>query len=134
MLYRIDTSWYRIVQSICVFYTIYWNVDIRVYIRQFLDVLVCNRLNKKDRLKKLEKLSDHIRSWAAHEYLGKSAKHEQAIKGIIKEDLRYIQELKIGITSNIIDDKMTEEDMKKCNTLYIKYKSISDIVMTFKDE
>ena len=134
MLYSFDTGRHRIVQGVCVLYSIYWNVDVRVYICQFLDVLVCNRLNKKARLKKLEMLSDHVRSWAAHEYLGKSAKHERAIKGIIKEDLRYIQELKIGITSKIIDDEMNAEDMKKCNTLYIKYKSISNIVMTFKGE
>ena len=89
-------------------------------------------MDKQDKLNKLERLSDHIHSWAAHEYLGKSRKHEQAIKGIIKEDLRYIQELKIGITSSIIDDNMTAEDMKKCNTLFTKYKAISKIELTFK--
>ena len=91
-------------------------------------------MDKQDKLNKLERLSDHIHSWAAHEYLGKSAKHEQAIKSIIKEDLNYIYNLKVGIMSNIIDDEMTAEDMKKCNTLFTKYRSISDIVMTFKDD
>ncbi len=91
-------------------------------------------MNKKDRLKKLEQLSDHIHSWAAHEYLGKSKKHELGIKSIIKEDLNYIYKLKVGIMSNIIDDEMTAEDMKKCNTLFTKYRSISDIVMKFKDD
>ena len=90
-------------------------------------------MDKKSRLKKLEKLSDHIHGWAAHEFLGKSKKHEQAIKGIIKEDLHYIYKLKVGIMSNIIDDEMTSADMKKCNTLFTKYRSISNIVLTFKD-
>ena len=53
---------------------------------------------------------------------------------IIKPDLQYIQELKIGITSKIIDDRMTVEDMKKCNTLFTKYKAISDVEVTFKDD
>tara|TARA_Y100000310_G_scaffold61624_1_gene56883 strand:+ start:494 stop:769 length:276 start_codon:yes stop_codon:yes gene_type:complete len=91
-------------------------------------------LDKQDRLDKLERLSDHIHGWAAHEFLGKSKKHEQAIKGIIKEDLKYIYDLKIGILSNIIDDNMTAEDMKKCNILFTKYKAISNIELTFKDE
>ena len=88
-----------------------------------------DRLN---RLARLERLGNYIRGWAAHEYLGKSKKHEQAIKEIIKPDLQYIQELKIGITSSIIDDNMTAEDMKKCNTLFTKYKAISNIEVTFK--
>ena len=134
MLCSVDTGRCSIVQSIFILDTIHWNAGIRIYIRQLPDALVLNRLNKKDRLKKLEQLSDHIHGWAAHEYLGKSAKHEQAIKGIIKEDLNYIYKLKVGIMSNIIDDEMTAEDMKKCNTLFTKYRSISNIEMTFKNE
>jgi len=91
-------------------------------------------LNKQARLNKLEKLSDYIHGWAAHEFLGKSKKHENAIKDMTKEDLKYIYELKVGIMSNIIDDEMTSEDMKKCNTLLTKYKAISNIKMTFKDD
>ena len=134
MLRRVDTGRRSIVQGIFILDTIHGNDGVRIHIRQFLDVLVCDRLNKKDRLKKLEQLSDHIHSWAAHEYLGKSAKHERAIKGIIKEDLHYIYKLKVGIMSRIIDDEMTSEDMKKCNTLFTKYRSISNIEMTFKDD
>ena len=89
-------------------------------------------MDKQNRLDKLERLTDHILSWAAHEYLGKSAKHERAIKGIVKEDLNYIHRLKVGILSNIIDDEMNAEDMKKCNTLFTKYRSISNIELTFK--
>tara|TARA_Y100000310_G_C20619476_1_gene782473 strand:- start:1027 stop:1302 length:276 start_codon:yes stop_codon:yes gene_type:complete len=91
-------------------------------------------LDKKSRLKKLEKLSDYIHAWAAHEFAGKSKKHEQAIKDMTKEDLKYIYELKVGIMSKIIDDNMTSEDMKKCNTLLTKYKAISNIKLTFKDD
>ena len=134
MLRRVDTGWRRIIQGVHVLDTVHWNVNVCVLIRKFLDVLVLDRLNKKDRLKKLEQLSDHIHSWAAHEYLGKSDKHERAIKSIIKEDLHYIYKLKVGIMSNIIDDEMTAEDMKKCNTLFTKYRSISNIEMTFKNE
>ena len=91
-------------------------------------------LDKQNRLDKLERLGNYIRGWAASEFAGKSRKHEQAIKDMTKEDLRYIQELKIGITSKIIDDKMTSKDMEKCNTLFTKYRSISNIELTFKTE
>ena len=132
MLRRVDTGRRGVIQSIYFFNTVHGNDGVFISIRKFSDVLVQDRLNKKDRLKKLEQLSDHIHSWAAHEYLGKSTKHERAIKGIIKEDLNYIYKLKVGIMSRIIDDEMTAEDMKKCNTLFTKYRSISNIELTFK--
>ena len=91
-------------------------------------------MDKQNRLDRLERLSNYISGWAAHEFLGKSKNHEKAIKEMIKPDLQYIQELKIGITSKIIDDKMTSEDMEKCNTLFTKYKAISNIELTFKDD
>ena len=90
--------------------------------------------DKQIRLDRLIRLDNYIRGWAAHEFLGKSRKHERAIKEIIKPDLQFIQELKIGITSSIIDDRMTAQDMKKCNTLFTKYKAISDVEVTFKDD
>ena len=91
-------------------------------------------LDRQIRLDGLVRLDNYIRGWAAHEFLGKSKKHERAIKEIIKPDLQFIQELKIGITSSIIDDRMTAQDMKKCNTLFTKYKAISDVEVTFSDD
>jgi len=91
-------------------------------------------LDKQNRLDRLERLSNYIHGWAASEFAGKSKKHEKAIKEMIKSDLQYIYELKVGIMSKIIEDNMTQEDMKKCNTLFTKYKAISNIELTFKDD
>jgi len=133
MLHRVDTSRRSIVQGIFILNTIHGNDDVYISIRQFPDVLVQDRLNKRARLNKLEKLSDYIHGWAANEFAGKSKKHELAIKDMTKPDLKYICDLKIGILSNIIEDKMTADDMKKCNNLFTKYKAISNVKLTFKD-
>ncbi len=93
-------------------------------------------MNKQDKLDKLSKLRDSIHGWAYRESEGRSRKHESAIRDMIRTDIKYIEKLINGVTTNtrVEQNQMTSKDMKKCNTLFTKYKAISNIELTFKDE
>ena len=93
-------------------------------------------MNKQDKLDKLAKLRDLIHGWAYRETTGKSRKHENAIREMIRSDIKYIEKLINGVTTNtgVEQNQMTPKDMKKCNALNTKYKAISNIELTFKDE
>jgi len=81
-------------------------------------------------------LRDSIHGWAYRESEGRSRKHESAIRDMIRTDIKYIEKLINGVTTNtgVEQNQMTPKDMKKCNTLFTKYKAISNIELTFKDE
>ena len=53
---------------------------------------------------------------------------------MLKEEMDFVERLVIGIRSNIIEDKMTAKDMKKCNGIYKRYRAISDIKLTLKEK
>ena len=93
-------------------------------------------MNKQHKLDKLAKLRDFIHGWAYRETAGKSEKHESAIREMIRSDIKYIEKLIYGVTTNTAVQiiRMKSDDMKKCNELYKKYKAISNIELTFKDE
>ena len=93
-------------------------------------------MNKRDKLNKLAKLRDSIHGWAYRETAGKSEKHESAIREMIRSDIKYIEKLINGVTTNtaVKQNQMTSEDMKKCNTINTKYRAISDIALTFKND
>ena len=93
-------------------------------------------MNKRDKLDKLAKLRDSIHGWAYRETSGKSRKHESAIREMIRSDIKYIEKLINGVTTNtaVKQNQMTSEDMKKCNKLNTKYRAISNIELTFKND
>jgi len=93
-------------------------------------------LNKQDKLDKLAELRDSIHGWAYRETAGKSRKHENAIREMIRSDIKYIEKLIYGVTTNtaVKQNQMTSEDMKKCNKLNTKYRAISNIELTFKND
>ena len=92
-------------------------------------------MNKRDKLNKLAKLRDSIHGWAYRETAGKSEKHESAIREMIRSDIKYIEKLINGVTTNtaVKQNQMTSEDMKKCNALNTKYRAISNIQFADKD-
>ena len=92
-------------------------------------------MNKQDKLNKLSKLRDFIHGWAYREISGKSKKHERAVRGMVKTDIKYIEKLIRGVTTNtaVKQNQMTSEDMKKCNKLNTKYRAISNIQFGDKD-
>tara|TARA_Y100000310_G_scaffold316364_1_gene367996 strand:+ start:217 stop:498 length:282 start_codon:yes stop_codon:yes gene_type:complete len=93
-------------------------------------------LNKQDKLDKLAKLRDSIHGWAYRETAGRSRKHESVIREMIRSDIKYIEKLINGVTTNtaVKQNQMTSEDMKKCNKLNTKYRAISNIKLTFKND
>ena len=93
-------------------------------------------MNKQDKLNKLSKLRDFIHGWAYRESEGKSRTHEVTIREMIRSDIKYIEKLIRGVTTNtaVKQNQMTSEDMKKCNKLNTKYRAISDIALTFKND
>ena len=92
-------------------------------------------MNKQDKLNKLSKLRDSIHGWAYRESEGRSRKHESAIREMIRTDIKYIEKLINGVTTNtaVKQNQMTSDDMRKCNKLNRKYKAISNIKLTFKE-
>jgi hypothetical protein len=93
-------------------------------------------MDKRDKLDKLSKLRDFIHGWAYRESAGRSRKHESAIRDMIRTDIKYIEKLINGVTTNtaVKQNQMTSDDMRKCNKLNRKYKAISNIKLTFKDD
>ena len=93
-------------------------------------------MNKQDKLNKLSKLRDFIHGWAYRESSGRSRTHEVTIREMIRSDIKYIEKLIRGITTNtaVKQNQMTSEDMKKCNTLNTKYRAISNIKLTLKND
>ena len=92
-------------------------------------------MNKQDKLNKLSKLRDFIHGWAYRESEGKSRTHEVTIREMIRSDIKYIEKLIRGVTTNtaVKQNQMTSEDMKKCNKLNTKYRAISNIQFVDKD-
>ncbi len=93
-------------------------------------------MNKQDKLNKLSKLRDFIHGWAYRESEGKSRTHEVTVREMIRSDIKYIEKLIRGIATNtaVKQNQMTSEDMKKCNALNTKYRAISNIKLTLKND
>ncbi len=79
-------------------------------------------------------LKGYLSAWLVRESVGKPRKHIDALHVLLKTDMDYVERLLIGIRSKIVDDEMTSEDMKKCNSIYKKYRAISNVEVTLKDE
>ena len=88
---------------------------------------------KESRYERLVHLKGYISSWLVKESIGKSIAYIDGLQRLVENDANYIERLVIGIRSNIIEDKMTARDMIKCNKIYKKYKAISDIKLTLKE-
>ena len=80
-------------------------------------------------------MRDSIHGWAYRESEGKSKKHERAIRDMIRPDIKYIEKLIYGVTTNtaVKQNQMSSEDMKKCNTIHKHYRAISNIQFVDKD-
>jgi CO dehydrogenase nickel-insertion accessory protein CooC1 len=77
---------------------------------------------------KLDRLRMLINGWAYDEQEGKSKEHKLNIQKLIREDLKFVNQLLYGMPMNI-----TLEDMKKCNTIHKRYRAISNIKFGDKD-
>ena len=78
-------------------------------------------------------MRDFIHGWAYREIAGKSEKHANTIRDMIRPDIKYIEKLIHGVITNtaVKQNQMTSKDMKKCNKLNTKYRAISNIELTF---
>lgn len=90
--------------------------------------------SKESRYERLIHLKGYLGDWLVRESIGKTPAHINALHNMLKEEMDFVERLVIGIRSNIIEDKMTAKDMKKCNGIYKRYRAISDIKLTLKEK
>ena len=76
---------------------------------------------------KLHNLKNTIGDWLTKEGKTMSKDQFKALVKLTKSDFDYVNEL-------YNNDNLTKSDMAKCNTIYKKYKAISDVEITLKNE